>query len=127
MERIGEIIALSGADETAHQIEAAAGVDRVSRSGFTFVIENGRSRTTRQHWTVKWPIRPMSDEQAQLAVWGLLKAGHDVCVNGIWLHADWFRQLLLNTPLVKAMREYVALCDQDEMLLEIIDSQPKSH
>lgn len=85
MERIEEIVAMTGPVTTEKEVAAAAGVDRVSRSGFTFIMKDGRSETTHQQWSVKWPIRPMTDEQARLAVYGLLRAGHWVCVNGVWL------------------------------------------
>lgn len=92
-ERIEEIVCQTGPAETAQEVAAAAGVDHVSRSGFTFIMKDGKSETTRQLWSVKWPVRPMTDEQARLAVYGLLRAGHDVCVNGLWLDASWLESL----------------------------------
>lgn len=128
MEHIGEITAKSAAGAaTSETIATAAGVNYVARSGVSFVMVDGRSRTTHEFWTVKWPIKPMSDEQSISAVIGLLRAGHDVCVNDLWLHADWFEELSRDTPLVKAMRKRGGLCEEDELLFEIIDKQPSRH
>lgn len=115
---MARIYAKSGPEFSPEEIAAAAGVKRVARHGFTL---NEEGKCVRQLWQVNPPIWRMSDHLVDMAVIGLLTAGHDVEVYDLEVTAAQYKEALRSIDAIDLEAK------EGLYLREIVTNRPRAN